>query len=146
MHYFELLTPKGTFMNLKSIIAILAITAVPLCAHAQKPSATKDAQKPSAAKVTKASAQKVIKAISSDKAKTQVFCDLGKFAAQIDEAEQKKDMKKIDELNQKMGELATKLGPEYASLMDGMQDMDPNSKDAQEIGSMLDTLENSCPK
>jgi len=27
-----------------------------------------------------------------------------------------------------------------------MQDMDPNSKDAQEIGAMLDTLENSCPK
>lgn len=134
-------------MNLKSIVAILTIAAVPLCAHAQAQKPSPQAQKPSPqAKVTKASAQKVIKAISSDKAKTQVFCDLGKLAAQIDDAEQKKDMQKIDELNQKMGELATKLGPEYASLMDGMQDMDPNSKDAQEIGSMLDSLENSCPK
>jgi hypothetical protein len=124
-------------MNLKLIVAIMVVAAVPLHAHAQKPSA---------AKVTKASAQKVIKTITSDKAKNQIFCDLGKLAAQIDDAEQKKDMKKIDELNQKMGELATKLGPEYASLMDGMQDMDPNSKDAQEIGSMLDALENSCPK
>src|SRR5437868_6254063 len=124
-------------MNLKVIVVMSVIAVVPLYAHAQKPSA---------AKVTKTSAQKIIKTISSDKAKTQTFCDMGKLAAQIDEAEQKKDMKKIDELNQKMGELATKLGPEYASLMDGMQDMDPNSKDAQEIGSMLDALENSCPK
>ena len=124
-------------MNLKLIVASLVIAAVPLHAHAQKPSA---------AKVTKASAQKVIKTISSDKAKTQIFCDMGKLGAQIEAAEQKKDMNKIDELNQKMGELATKLGPEYASLMDGMQDMDPNSKDAQEIGSMFDALENACPK
>jgi peptidoglycan hydrolase CwlO-like protein len=124
-------------MKLKLIVASVAIAAVPLYAHAQKPGA---------AKVTNASAQKVIKTISSDKAKTQIFCDIGRLDAQIDEAEQKKDMNKIDELNQKMGELATKLGPEYVSLMDRMQDMDPNSKDAQEIGSMLEALEKSCPK
>jgi flagellar motility protein MotE (MotC chaperone) len=146
MHYSKSLSSKGMFMNPKWIVAVLAVAAVPLCAHAQNQKSTPPNQKSSPAKVTKASAQKVIKGISSDKGKTQVFCDLGKLAGQIDEAEQKKDMKKIDELNQKMGELATKLGPEYASLMDGMQDMDPNSKDAQEIGSMLDTLENSCPK
>jgi len=128
---------RGALMNLKLIVACLVIAAMPLHAYAQKPGG---------AKVTKASAQKVIKAISADKGKTQIFCDMGKLGEQIDAAEQKKDMKKIDELNQKMGELATKLGPEYASLMEGMQDMDPNSKDAQEIGSMLDTLENSCPK
>lgn len=138
-------------MNLKLIVASLVIAVVPPYAHAQaqKPSAAQkqQQQQPSApAKVTKASAQKVIKAISSDKAKTQIFCDMGKLGAQIDEAEQKKDMKKIDELNQKMGELATKLGPEYIALMDGMQEMDPNSKDAQDIGSMFDTLENSCSK
>jgi len=124
-------------MNLRLIIAGLVIAAVPFYAHAQKPSA---------AKVTKAGAQKVIKTISSDKGKTQTFCDLGKLAAQIDEAEQKKDMKKIDALNQQMEQLATKLGPEYIALLDGMQEMDPNSKDAQEIGSMLETLENACPK
>ncbi|MFY9599245.1 MAG: hypothetical protein WB499_01745 [Pseudolabrys sp.] len=55
-------------------------------------------------------------------------------------------MKKIDELNQKMEELATKLGPEYVALMDGLQDIDPDSKDAQEIGSMLEALDKSCAK
>jgi len=129
--------PKGTFMNLKLIVAILAVATVPVCAQAQAPSA---------AKATKASAQKVIKIISGDKAKTQIYCDIGKFSIQIDDAEQKKDIKKIDELNQKMEELATKLGPDYAALMDGLQDIDPNSKDAQEIGSMLEALDKSCAK
>ena len=42
-------------MNLKLIVAILLIVALPLCAQAQKPSA---------AKVTKADVQKVVKIIS----------------------------------------------------------------------------------
>ncbi|MGA8004102.1 MAG: hypothetical protein WCA05_20840 [Pseudolabrys sp.] len=124
-------------MNLKLIVGILLITAVPAVAQTQKPNVTK---------VTKAGAQKVIKTISSDKGKNQTYCDIGKLGAQIDEAEQKKDMKKIDELNQKMEELATKLGPEYVALMDWLQDIDTNSKDAQEIGSMLEALDKSCAK
>ena len=124
-------------MNLKLIVGILLIAAVPAVAQTQKPNVTK---------VTKAGAQKVIKTISSDKGKNQTYCDIGKLGAQIDEAEQKKDMKKIDELNQKMEELATKLGPEYVALMDGLQDIDPDSKDAQEIGSMLEALDKSCAK
>jgi peptidoglycan hydrolase CwlO-like protein len=124
-------------MNLKLIVGILLIAAVPAVAQTQKPNVTK---------VTKAGAQKVIKTISSDKGKNQTYCDIGKLGAQIDEAEQKKDMKRIDELNQKMEELATKLGPEYVALMDGLQDIDPDSKDAQEIGSMLEALDKSCAK
>ena len=45
-------------MNLKLIVAILVIAAVPVCAQAQKPSA---------AKMTKADAQKVVKIISGDR-------------------------------------------------------------------------------
>ena len=49
-------------MNPKLIVAILVIAAVPVCAHAQ-PSG--------AAKVSKADAQKVLKIIGGDKAKTR---------------------------------------------------------------------------
>lgn len=45
-----------------------------------------------------------------------------------------------------MEELATKLGPEYVALMGGLQDIDPNSKDGQEIGSTLDALDKLCAK
>ena len=55
-------------------------------------------------------------------------------------------MNKIDELNKKMDEMATKLGPEYVALMTRLEDIDPNSKEALEIGSALETLDKSCAK
>jgi hypothetical protein len=83
-------------MNLKLIVAILVIAAVPVFAQAQPPST---------AKVTKADAQNVIKIISGDKAKAQTYCDMTKLGEQIEEADQKKDTKKADELSQKIDEL-----------------------------------------
>jgi len=124
-------------MNLKLIVAILVIVAVPMFAQAQKPSA---------ANVTKADAQKVVKMISGDKAKTQTYCDMAKLGDQIEQANEKKETKKADELSQKMDELGKKLGPEYVALMDGLQEMDPNSQDGQEIGSTLEALDNLCAK
>jgi ABC-type transporter MlaC component len=120
-------------MNLKLIVAILAITAVLVCAQAQPPSA---------AKVTKADAQKVLKIISDDTAKTQIYCDIIRLG---DESE-KADEKKADELFQKMDELSKKLGPEYVALMDGLQDINPNSQVGQEIGSVLGALDKLCAK
>jgi hypothetical protein len=125
-------TQPEAFMNLKLIVAILVIAAVPVCARAQKPSA-----------VTKADAQKVINIISGDKAKTRIYCDIAKLGAQIEQADQN-DAKKTDELYQRMDELGTKLGPEYVSLMDGLEEIDPNSPDGQEINSMLETLDKLC--
>ena len=88
----------------------------------------------------KADAQKVLKIISDDKAKTQTYCDMAKLGRQIAGA----DEKKTDELFQKMDELAKKLGPEYVTLMDGLQEIDMNSQDGQEIGSTLDALDRLC--
>ena len=56
------------------------------------------------------------------------------------------DEKETDELFQKMDELAKKLGPEYVALMDGLQALDPNSKDGDEIGTMLEALDKLCGK
>ena len=122
-------------MNLKLIAAILVIAAVPVCAQAQKPSA---------ANVTKADAQKVVKMISGDKAKTQTYCDMAKLGEQIEQANEKKDTKKADELSQKMDELGTKLGPEYVALMDGLKEIDAESQDGQEIGSTFEALDKLC--
>ena len=118
-------------MNLKSIVAILVIAAVPVCALAQKPST-----------VTKADAQKVINIISGDKDKNRIYCDIAKLGAQIEQADH--DTKKTDELYRRMDELGTQLGPEYVTLMDGLQEIDPNSPDGQEINSMLGTLDKLC--
>jgi hypothetical protein len=40
--------------------------------------------------------------------------------------------------------LEKKLGPEYAALMVGFQDIDPQSEVGQEISSTLDALDNLC--
>jgi mevalonate kinase len=137
-------------MNLKLIVTILAIVSMSVGARAQAPSTPKPAKPAKAAPAPPttpiAAAQKVVKIISSDKAKTQSYCDIGKLSNQIEDAEQKKDMNKIDELNKKLDEMATKLGPEYVTLMTTLEGIDPNSKEALEIGSALEALDKLCAK
>src|SRR5476651_2664606 len=81
-------------MYLKSAVAVFLIAAVPVCAHAQQKAPPK---------ATKADAERVVKIISGDKAKTQQFCELAKLDDQIGEAESKKDTKKVEELTQQLG-------------------------------------------
>jgi hypothetical protein len=76
----------------------------------------------------------------------QTYCDMNKLGEQIDQAEQKKDSKKVDELSKKMDDMSQKLGPEYIALADGMQDIDPNSKQGKDIGTTLEALDKLCGK
>jgi phage-related minor tail protein len=124
-------------MNPKLIAAVFVIAAVPVYAQAQKSTA---------AKVTKADVQKVVKIISGDKAKVQTYCDIGKLNEQIEEANEKKDIKKTEELSQQIDALGKKLGPEYAALMDGLQEVDPESEDGKKIGLMFEPLDKLCAK
>ena len=122
-------------MNLKYIVAVIAVAALPVYAHAQKPP-----------KPTKASAQKVVQIISADKAKTKTYCDMAALGEQIEQASQKKDEKKVDALSQKADELSGQLGPEFVALMDGLQEMDPDSKEGKEIDDLLGGLDKLCAK
>jgi hypothetical protein len=119
------------------IVAVFVTAAVPVYAQAQKPST---------AKVTTADVQKVVTLISGDKAKTQTYCDIGKLNEQIEEADEKKDVKKTEELSQQIDALGKKLGPEYAALMDGLQQLDPESEDGKKIGLMFEPLDKLCAK
>jgi hypothetical protein len=117
------------------IVAISVIAGLPLCAEAQQPSSAK----------AKAAAQKVVKMIISDKGKSHIYGDIVKLGEQIEET-YPTDAKKTDELYQHVDELAAKLGPEYIALMDGLQDMEPDSEQGKEIGSTLDVLNKLCAK
>ena len=150
-------------MKFNLFIVSLLVVAMAVCAQAQAPQPIQSPQSPKATQAPKASkapkaakgsnettkvaaAQRVVKTISADKAKTQTYCDIGKLADQIQEADKKNDMKKIDELNLKMEELATKLGPDYVQLIGGLDDIDPDSKEAHDIGSALASLDKLCAK
>jgi len=93
---------------------------------------------------TKADAQRVVNIIKADKAKIQAYCDLVKLIEQIDEAERKSDDKRTNELSDQMEALERRLGPEYADFVDALNDMDSNSKEAQEIDDTLSALDQMC--
>jgi hypothetical protein len=125
-------------MNLKVIVAVLLIAAVPV--HTQ-------AQSPSAPKVSKGDARKVVTIISGDKAKTQAYCDVQKLALQIEEASKKKDHgKTANELYQKVKILEEILGPEYVAWTDGLPDIAKDDQLAAEFVRAVTALDRLCEK
>jgi hypothetical protein len=110
--------PMNAPAAFKLIVAILLIAAVPVCAQAQN------------SRVSKDDAQRVVTIISGDKTKTQIYCDVLKLS-QIAQAYEKNDRKMVDELSQKIDTLEKTLGPEYLALVDGLQDIDPESEVGQ---------------
>ena len=58
---------------MKVVVAILLIAAAPVCAQAQ-----------SVPRVSKEDAQRVVKIISGDQAKTQTYCDIDKLGEQYE--------------------------------------------------------------
>ena len=137
-------------MNFKLAVAILTLAAVPTYVLAQAPNPPKSSKAtkaaPSAGAGAVPAAQKVVKTISSDKAKIETYCDMGKLGNQIEEAERRQDLNRIDDLNKKIDQMATKLGPDYLALISKLDDIDPNSKEALEISSALETLDKFCAK
>ncbi len=123
-------------MKSMPIIAVLLLAGAPAYAQPAKPTV----------KATKADADKVVKVITADKAKTKAYCDMAKLGEQIDAAEQKKDQKTVDALSKQMDALSDKVGPEYVSFMTKMQDVDPNSKEGQDINASLEGLDKLCQK
>jgi hypothetical protein len=122
-------------LNRLLIVAISVISTAPLFAQTQQPDMAK----------LKADAQKVVSIISGDKAKLQTYCQISDLEDQIGEADQQKDRKKAEALAEKINELEKQLGPEYLALVDATMDVDPNSKEGEEIESLFEKLDDSCP-
>jgi hypothetical protein len=124
----------GEIMYRLLIVGIL-ISTMPLSAQGQQPDATK----------LKADARNLVGIIGSDKTKTQTYCQIANVGEQMNQAAQAKDKKKFGELAHKLAELEKKLGPEYLGLVESLGKANLTPKDGQEIVSMFDTLEDSCP-
>jgi hypothetical protein len=129
------------FMNLKLVVAISALVALPALAQAQQ-----GGPPPSAPKPTKADVQKVVQIVSSDKTKTQAYCDLSKLNDQMMAADQKKDNKALEALSKQADALVEKLGPEYSKMMDGLDQVDENSPEGKDYVAILSGLDKLCTK
>jgi len=118
-------------MNWLLVVGILVISTVPLYAQGQQENVAK----------LKADARNVVGIIGGDKAKTQACCQIVDLSEQLD---QERDSKKAKALSQKVDQLQKKLGPEFVALIDGLKHVDPNSPDAHEIASIMESLDESC--
>ena len=127
-------------MKLKLVAAISAL-AIPALAYAQQSS-----PQPTVPKPTKADARNVVQIITSDKVKTQAYCDLTKLEGQVKAVQQNTDPKTVETLTKQAEALIDKLGPEYFKLMDGLEEVDPNSSEAKEFMSILSELDKRCTK
>ena len=127
-------------MKLKLIAAISALAAIPALALAQQ------SGPPKIPKPTKADAQNVVQIVTSDKVKTQAYCDLNKLEREVKSADQKNDTKTLEALSKQAKSLVDQLGPEYFKLMDGLEQVDPKSSEAKEFMSIFSELDKSCTK
>ena len=128
-------------MKLNLVAAISALAAIPALAHAQQ-----GGPQPNIPKPTKADVQNVVQIISSDKAKTQAYCNLSKLYDQIEAAEQKNDSDTTQALTKQADALVANLGPEYPKMIEGLEQVDLTSGDGKEFLSILSALDKLCTK
>ena len=126
-------------MILKLVVAVTLSITVPVIALAQKQSPTKTAPKPTIAQV-----RKLVKMISSNKAKLKTYCDANQLDEQIVEAERRKDSHALEDLNAKADSLERQISPEYTKVMDGLEEVDPNSAEGKQIAAAINTLMKQC--
>ena len=117
------------------IVAIFAISTSPLCAQREQQNVAK----------LRADARNLVGIIGSDKTKTQTYCQIYDLSEQLLQAVQEKDRKKAKALAEKIAELNKKMGPEFAALIDIEKHVDLDSRDGQEIASIVASLGESCP-
>jgi hypothetical protein len=117
------------------LIGLLLVLTAPLCAQAEQPDMAK----------LKADAQKVVSVIRGDKAKSQTYCQINSLGGEIDLAAQARDEQKADALTKQINDLEKQLGPEYLALFDALNNADPNSVDFQDIMSLFENLDKTCP-
>ena len=127
-------------MIVKCLVAIFVVCAVSAFGQAQQRS-NQNGSKP-----TKADAQRVVEMIRGNEVKLQQYCELANIEDELEKAEKREDMKKVQEFFYKALELAQKLGLEYMALIVGLERMDQSSKEFEEIGLMLLALDKLCAK
>jgi hypothetical protein len=125
-------------MKLKLVVAISAL-AIPVLAQAQQ-----SGPQPKVPKPTTADVQNVVQIVTSDKVKTQAYCDLTKLEDRVKAVQPNTDPKTVETFTKQAEALIDKLGSEYFRLMDGLEHVDPYSSEATEFMTILSELDKRC--
>jgi hypothetical protein len=117
-------------------VAIFAVTTVAAVAQDEPTNQTP--------KITLADVQHLAEMISSDQSKLRAYCELGKLHDEIQQAVEQKDADAIDALTAKIDAFEQQLGPEYDKVLDGLDKIDLNSDEGQQIADVFKTLQEKC--
>ena len=124
----------------RTLLIFMCMLAAIAFAHAQQ-----GGQPPNAPKPTKAEIEKVVQTVSSNKIKTQQYCELGKLNQQLALADQKNDTKALERLGKQADDLAEKIGPEFVKFIDALDEADDKSSEGKELFAAVETLDKLCP-
>jgi hypothetical protein len=118
-------------------LLIVAILLISTALNAQR-------QQQDVAKL-KADARNTVGIIGGDKAKTRTYCQIVDLTAQLDQAIDKKNKKKVKALTEKVVQLQKQL-PEFVALGNILEHVDLQSPDGREIALIMQSLAQSCPE
>ncbi len=127
-------------MYLKLVIATAVLAATPAFAQGQMGGPAQKAPP----KPTKAQVQQVVQAVIADKTKLQAYCALAKLQLEMAPLDEKKDAQKMEALGKQADAQAQKLGPAFETMMDGLDQVDPNSAEGKQYMAILETLDKQC--
>jgi hypothetical protein len=122
-------------MTRKIVCTLAVLGALTVSAQAQE----------SVPKPTKDDAANVVKIISADKTKTRNYCKLADIGDEIRKASSAGDKSKMEQLSKQAGDLEKTLGTEFITLSAGLEDVDFQSEEGEELSAELEKLDKLCP-
>jgi hypothetical protein len=129
-------TSAVSYLKALTAIGIFSITAI--AAFAQ------DEPVDQAPKPTLADVRHLAEAITSDKSKLRAYCELGGIHDQMQQALDNQDANAIDALIAKSDALEQQIGPEYYGVIEGLEQIDFNTAEGQQIADVFKAVQEKC--
>src|ERR1700722_20705802 len=82
--------------------------------------------------------------IAGDKSKLESYCSLGKLHDEMQQAIENNDLDAIKALTERTNTLEQTLGPEYDTVIDGLDQVDLNTAEGQQLADVFKTLQAKC--
>jgi hypothetical protein len=125
-------------MHLKALTAVGIFSIIAVAASAQ------DGPGNQVPKARLPGVQHLAGMITSDNSKLRAYCELGGIHDQMQQALDNQDANAIDALIVKSDALEQQLGPEYDEVIEGLEQIDFNTIEGQQIADVFKTLQEKC--
>jgi hypothetical protein len=126
-------------MYCKTLISVAILVAATLGAGAEGEPADQPPPKPTLGDV-----RQLADEIAGDKSKLESYCSLGKLHDEMQQAIENNDLDAIKALTERTNTLEQMLGPEYDMVIDGLDQVDLNTAEGQQLADVFKTLQAKC--